>query len=231
MLKRSIFIILTWFLWRHFHYILNHCECLSFFIPFYKNCTISSFLTALWPTGCVLCADFVTLAKVEITESDIVCVSVCACVSTCVRVCMRACDMYVMGTITGVMYMTLSNDCCCNKYAYFLCKLLCTFMILIQIWIVCVLLMHFSTYSYVSGFWAWLYIHLFCSCVKYSLCLCGFLHFHICIVQPKWTCPTWKSAMEIKSSLSLYTAQGLLSWHRDSPTEEANQWLVGCLLA
>ena len=35
-----------------------------------------------------------------------------------------------MGMVAHVMYRMLCNDSCHNVYAYFLCKLVCTFMIL-----------------------------------------------------------------------------------------------------
>ena len=45
---------------------------------------------------------------------------------------MCVCNMKVMGMIASVMHMMLCSDCCCNVYAYFLCKPVYTSMILMQ---------------------------------------------------------------------------------------------------
>ena len=67
-----------------------------------------------------------------------VCMCVCVCVCVCVRACVRECVcvcvcVCVICMVAVVMYMLLCNDFCCNVYAYFECKLVCSFLTLLYV--------------------------------------------------------------------------------------------------
>ena len=88
-----------------------------------------------------------------------------------------------MGILTSVVYMMICNECCNSVYAYFFCKLVCTFMILMQSRIARVLLRRFNIFCYAPGF-----LSMVISVSVLFVCQMFIMHvyvvvFSVCVVQ------------------------------------------------